>query len=88
MDNSILGNSYLTNWLSSRTDLKGLGIVFLIFITYAVGFTNSENALSQTTMYRCDPNIGVNVSDVNCLTNETADTYNDSMVAMRNYETK
>jgi hypothetical protein len=42
-------------------------------------FQNTIQA--QVTMYKCTPDMGINVSMVNCLTNSTSDTYNHSMVA-------
>ena len=41
-------------------------------------YQNSINA--QVTMYKCTPDMGINVSMVNCLFNDTADTYYQSMV--------
>ena len=39
--------------------------------------------------YKCNPDMGINVSMVNCLTNATSDTYNHSMVSeMRQNATK
>jgi hypothetical protein len=44
---------------------------------------------AQVTMYKCSPDMGTNVSMVNCLTNSTSDTYNNSMVAeMRQNQTE
>jgi hypothetical protein len=40
-----------------------------------------NNVQAQVTMYKCTPDMGINVSMVNCLTNSTSDTYNQSMVA-------
>jgi formylmethanofuran dehydrogenase subunit E-like metal-binding protein len=41
------------------------------------------------TMYKCTPDMGINVSMVNCLANDTADTYYTSMVAeMRQNQTR
>lgn len=42
---------------------------------------NQNYAQAQVTMYKCSPDMGINVSMVNCLTNDTADTYYTSMVA-------
>jgi hypothetical protein len=40
-------------------------------------------------MYKCSPDMGINISMVNCLTNDTADTYYTSMVAeMRQNQTR
>ena len=40
-----------------------------------------DTVQAQVTMYKCSPDMGVNVSMVNCLTNSTSDTYNTSMVS-------
>ena len=46
-------------------------------------------AYAQVTMYKCTPDMGINVSMVNCLTNDTADTYYQSMVTeMRQNQTE
>ena len=47
-----------------------------------------NNIQAQVTVYKCTPDMGINVSMVNCLTNSTSDTYNNSMVAeMRQNQT-
>jgi hypothetical protein len=57
-------------------------IVFVLAIIFSsMEILNQNTILAQVTMYKCTPDMGVNVSMVNCLTNSTADTYNNSMVA-------
>ena len=70
--------------------LKGCFITFVLAMTFSLTEmlyqNNSINA--QTVMYKCNPDMGVNVSMVNCLFNDTSDTYYQSMVAeMRQNQT-
>ncbi|MDQ2685063.1 MAG: hypothetical protein M3Y25_04375 [Thermoproteota archaeon] len=44
-------------------------------------FSNPNYVQAQNTMYTCGPNTGVNISMVNCFTNDTADTYYHSFAA-------
>jgi hypothetical protein len=68
---------------------KGCIIAFLLAITLnSMEMLNPDNIQAQVTMYKCSPDMGTNISMVNCLTNSTADTYNNSMVAeMRQNQT-
>lgn len=62
--------------------IDGCIIAFVLAIALSsieMLFPNSIQA--QVTMYKCSPDMGINVSMVNCLTNSTSDTYNHSMVA-------
>jgi len=62
--------------------LKGCIIAFVLLITFSnMELLYPNNIQAQVTMYKCTPDMGVNVSMVNCLTNSTSDTYNNSMVA-------
>ena len=66
---------------------KMLFFVFLIFSIIELSHQNPVEA--QTMMYKCTPDMGINVSMVNCLTNSTSDTYNHSMISeMRQNATK
>src|SRR6187401_744171 len=61
---------------------KGCIIAFVLAITFSsMEMLNPDNIQAQVTMYKCSPDMGINVSMVNCLTNSTSDTYNNSMVA-------
>jgi hypothetical protein len=69
--------------------------VCIIAFVLAITFTSSmeilyqNNIQAQVTMYKCTPDMGINVSMVNCLANDTADTYYTSMVAeMRQNQTR
>ena len=69
---------------------KGCIIAFVLAITFSsMEMLNPDNIQAQVTMYKCSPDMGINVSMVNCLTNSTSDTYNNSMVAeMRQNQTE
>ena len=57
-------------------------IAFVLAITFSsMEMLYQNNIQAQVTMYKCTPDMGINVSMVNCLTNSTSDTYNHSMVA-------
>ena len=56
----------------------------IILVLNILVFSNQNNVQAQTTFYNCDPNIGVNVSMVNCFTNDSADTYYHSFAAEKN----
>jgi hypothetical protein len=61
--------------------IKGCVIAIVLIMTLSsmeMLYQNSINA--QVTMYKCTPDMGINVSMVNCLFNDTADTYYQSMV--------
>ncbi len=71
--------------------LKGCFITFSFIMTLSIMemLYDDNNIQAQVTMYKCSPDMGINVSMVNCLTNDTADTYNDSMVTeMRQNQTR
>ena len=65
-------------------------IAFVLAVTLScMGMLYPNNVQAQVTMYKCTPDMGINVSMVNCLTNTTSDTYNHSMVSeMRQNSTK
>ena len=69
--------------------IKGCIIAFVLAITLSsMEMLYPNNIQAQVTMYKCTPDMGINVSMVNCLTNSTSDTYNNSMVAeMRQNQT-
>jgi hypothetical protein len=70
--------------------LKVSLILFFVSITLnVIDFSYQNPVEGQTTMYKCTPDMGINVSMVNCLTNTTSDTYNHSIVSeMRQNITK
>ena len=70
--------------------MEGLAVALVLAITLSSMEAISQNDIqAQTTMYKCTPDMGVNVSMVNCLTNDTADTYYESMVTeMRQNHTR
>ena len=76
--------------LENTQVLKGGFILFFVYMTLSVIDLSSQNPVQgQTTMYKCTPDMGINVSMVNCLNNSTSDTYNHSMVSeMRQNATK
>ncbi len=56
-------------------------ILFVVSVTFTLfDFPYQNPVQGQTVMYKCTPDMGINVSMVNCLTNTTSDRYNDSMV--------
>ena len=62
--------------------IKGFIIAFVLAITLSSMEMLYQNPVQgQTVMYKCNHDMGINVSMVNCLTNTTSDRYNDSMVA-------
>ena len=65
-------------------------IVFVLAVTLScIEMLYPNNVQAQVTMYKCTPDMGINVSMVNCLTNTTSDTYNHSIVSeMRQNITK
>ena len=68
--------------------LKKIIIGFIMLIASASFLVHPNDILAQVTMCQCTPDMGINVSMVNCLTNSTSDTYNHSMVAeMRQNQT-
>ena len=69
--------------------IKGCITAFVLAITFCgMEMLYQNNIQAQVTMYKCTPDMGINVSMVNCLTNSTSDTYNNSMVAeMRQNQT-
>ena len=69
--------------------IKGCITAFILAITFSgMEMLYQNNIQAQVTMYKCTPDMGINVSMVNCLTNSTSDTYNNSMVAeMRQNQT-
>ena len=69
--------------------IKGCIIAFVLAITLSsMEMLYPNNIQAQVTMYKCTPDMGINVSMVNCLTNSTSDTYNNSMVSeMRQNQT-
>ncbi|HKO65565.1 MAG TPA: hypothetical protein VJU13_10220 [Candidatus Nitrosocosmicus sp.] len=78
------------NLLTNPQILKGGLTIFFIYITFnVIGLSYHNPVEAQTMMYKCSPDMGVNVSMVNCLTNSTSDKYNSSMVSeMRQNATK
>ena len=78
------------NLLTNSQILKGGLIIFFLYMTFnVIGLSNHNPVEAQTMMYKCNPDMGVNVSMVNCLTNSTSDKYNSSMVSeMRQNATK
>ncbi len=67
----------------------GLILFFVSGTINVIDLLYQNPAEGQTTMYKCTPDMGINVSMVNCLTNSTSDTYNQSMVSeMRQNTTK
>ena len=76
----------LTNLLIFKLGL----MLFFVFLTFSIiEFSHQNPVEAQTTMYKCTPDMGINVSMVNCLTNSTSDTYNHSMISeMRQNATK
>jgi hypothetical protein len=80
---------YLDKRLNSSKNLSiERGIIKRCIIAFVLAITLSSmeilcqnNIQAQVTMYKCTPDMGINVSMVNCLTNSTSDTYNNSMVA-------
>ena len=57
--------------------IKGCIIAFVLAITLSgMEMLYQNNIQAQVTMYKCSPDMGTNVSMVNCLTNSTSDTYN------------
>ena len=70
--------------------LKVSLILFFVSVTLnVIDFSYQNPVEGQTTMYKCTPDMGINVSMVNCLTNTTSDTYNHSIVSeMRQNTTK
>ena len=76
--------------LENTPVLKGGLILFFVYITLSVVDPSSQNPVQgQTMMYKCTPDMGINVSMVNCLNNSTSDTYNHSIVSeMRQNATK
>ncbi len=70
--------------------IKGFVTVFVLTTTFSSMEILYQNTIhGQVTMYKCTPDIGINVSMVNCLFNDTADTYYKSMVAeMRQNQTE
>ena len=70
--------------------LKVSLILFFVSVTLnVIDFSYQNPVEGQTTMYKCTPDMGINVSMVNCLTNSTSDTFNQSMVSeMRQNATK
>jgi hypothetical protein len=79
-------NIVLTNHLILKVSV----ILFFVSLTFNIIDLSYQNPVEgQTTMYKCTPDMGINVSMVNCLTNSTSDTYNHSMVSeMRQNNTK
>lgn len=76
---------------TKTTILKGCFITFVLAMTLSAMemLFQNNNIQAQVTMYKCTPDMGINVSMVNCLSNDTADTYNESMVAeMRQNQTR
>ena len=68
--------------LTNTQVIKAGLVVFFIYITFNLIDLSYQNPIeAQTTMYKCSPDMGINVSMVNCLTNSTSDTYNHSMVS-------
>ena len=65
-------------------------ILFFVSVTLnVIDFSYQNPVEGQTKMYKCNPDMGVNVSMVNCFTNTTSDTYNHSIVSeMRQNTTK
>jgi hypothetical protein len=56
-------------------------ILFVVSVTFNLfDFSYQNPVQGQTVMYKCTPDMGINVSMVNCLTNTTSDRYNESMV--------
>lgn len=71
--------------------IKGCIIAFVLAVTFSstMDILYQNNIQAQVTMYKCSPDMGINVSMVNCLTNDTADTYYTSMVTeMRQNQTE
>ena len=68
--------------VSVKIEIKGFIIAFVLAITLSSMEMLYQNPVQgQTVMYKCNHDMGINVSMVNCLTNTTSDRYNDSMVA-------
>jgi hypothetical protein len=67
---------------------KMLGMAFIISIALAIIPIYTENAHSQTTLYQCNGNNGLNSSATNCLTNSPAGKYNLSSAPIANQTTK
>ena len=76
--------------LTNPQILKVSLILFVCIYNIQCHRLSYQNSVEgQTTMYKCNPDMGINVSMVNCLTNATSDTYNHSMVSeMRQNTTK
>ena len=65
--------------LTNHQILKVSVILFFVSLTFNIIDLSYQNSVEgQTTMYKCTPDMGINVSMVNCLTNSTFDTYNHS----------
>jgi hypothetical protein len=67
---------------------KMLGMVFIISVALAIIPIYTENAHSQTTLYQCNGNSGLNSSATNCLTNSPAGKYNLSSAPIANQTSK
>jgi hypothetical protein len=59
-----------------------LGMAFVIFVALAVMPILTENAYSQSTLYQCNTNIGINASSSNCFGNNNTPRSNNSIAMM------
>ncbi|MGN6559424.1 MAG: hypothetical protein ACTHJ2_02770 [Candidatus Nitrosocosmicus sp.] len=81
--------SDITSWKFRKTlSFKVLGMAFIISVALAIIFIYTENAHSQTTLYQCNTNNGINSSATNCLTNSPAYKYNLSSAPFANQTSK
>jgi hypothetical protein len=67
---------------------KMLGMAFIISVALAIIPIYTDNAHSQTTLYQCNTNNGINSSATNCLTNSPAYKYNLSSAPFANQTSK
>jgi hypothetical protein len=61
---------------------KMLGIIFVMFVALTVVPILTENAHSQSTLYQCNHNTGINASSSNCFTNNNTPRSNNSVAMM------
>ncbi|MGN6349673.1 MAG: hypothetical protein ACTHKC_08600 [Candidatus Nitrosocosmicus sp.] len=81
--------SDITSWKFRKTmSFKVLGMAFIISVALAIISIYTENAHSQTTLYQCNTNNGINSSATNCLTNSPAYKYNLSSAPFANQTSK
>ena len=66
---------------------KMLGMAFVTFVALAVMPIYIENAYSQSTLYQCNSNTGINTGSFNCFNNNNTPSYNNSNAAINNQTT-